>query len=56
MGRDCLKVLKSINLSSTENEDSKAGLKGLDNYCKPAKNEVLKDLYVFYTCNQGRMS
>ena len=56
MGRDCLKVLKSINLSSTENEDSKACLKGLDNYCKPAKNEVLKDLYVFYTCNQGRMS
>ena len=56
MGRDCLKVLKSINLSSTENEDSKACLKGLENYFKPAKNEVLKDLYVFYACNQGRMS
>ena len=37
MGRDCLKVLKSINLSSTESQDSKACLQALENYFKPAK-------------------
>ena len=38
MGRDCLKVLKSINLFSTESQDSKAFLQALENYFKPAKN------------------
>ena len=38
MGQDCLKVLKSINLSSTESENSKACLQALENYFKPAKN------------------
>ena len=38
MGRDCLKVLKSINLFSAESQDSKACLQALENYFKPAKN------------------
>ena len=37
MGRDCLKVLKSVNLSSTESQDSKACLQALENHFKPAK-------------------
>ena len=56
MGQDCLKVLKSINLSSTESEDSKACLKGLDNYFKPVKNEVyerfIRVLYVRSRSNE----
>ena len=46
MGRDCLKVLKSINISSTESHNSKACLHALENYFKPAKNEVYERLYV----------
>ena len=56
MGQDCLKVLKSINLSSTESEDSKACLKGLDNNFKPVKNEVyerfIRVLYVRSRSNE----
>ena len=44
IGRDCLKVLKSLNLSSTESQDSKGCLLNL-----------LKDYerFKFYTCDQG---
>ena len=52
MGRDCLKLLKSINLSSIESQDSKACLQALENYFKPAKNEVY-ERFKFYTCDQG---
>ena len=52
MGRDCLKALKSINISSTESHDSKACLQALENYFKPAKNEVY-ERFKFYTCDQG---
>ena len=52
MRRDCLKVLKSINLSSTESQDSKACLQALENYFKPANNEVY-ERFKFYTCDQG---
>ena len=52
MGRGCLKVLKSLNLSSTESQDSKACLEVLENYFKPAKNEVY-ERFKFYKCDQG---
>ena len=52
MRRDYLKVLKSINLSSTESQDSKACLQALENYFKPANNEVY-ERFKFYTCDQG---
>ena len=51
MGQDCLKVFKSLNLSSAESQDSKACLQALENYLKPAKNEV-NEIFKFYTCDQ----
>ena len=51
MGQDCLKVFKSLNLSSAESQDSKACLQALENYLKPAKNEV-HEIFKFYTCDQ----
>ena len=51
MGRDCLKLLKSINLSSIESQDSKACLQALENYFKPAKSEVYERFN--YMCHQG---
>ena len=52
MRRDCLKMLKSLNLSSTESQGSKACLEALENYFKPAKNEIYEK-FKFYTCHQG---
>ena len=52
MEQDCLKILKSINLSSSESQDSKTCLQELENHFKPAKNEAY-ERFKFYTCNQG---
>ena len=52
MGQDCLKILKSINLSSSESQDSKTCLQKLENHFKPAKNEAY-ERFKFYMCNQG---
>ena len=51
MGKDCLSVLKHLDMTEEDRKTTKGILEALETYFKPQKN-VVYERYVFFTCDQ----
>ncbi len=52
MGRDCLCIFKSLEMSNEDRKDPAKSMDELEKYFKPSKNEIY-ERFQFYTCDQG---
>ena len=52
MGRDCLRILKNLEITDDDRKDPAKCIKALESYFKPTQNEIYEQ-YMFYSCDQG---
>ena len=52
MGKECLSIFKSLDMSEDDFKDPAKCLEALQNYFEPKRNEIY-ERYLFYTCDQG---
>ena len=52
MGKECLSIFKSLDMSDKDRADPTLCIQALEDYFMPKRNEMYKR-YVFYACDQG---
>ena len=52
MGRECLQILKNLDITEDDRKDPKKCIDALENYFKPTRNEIY-ERYIFYSSDQG---
>ena len=52
MDRDCLRILKNLEITDDDRKDPAKCIKALESYFKPTQNEIY-ERYMFYSCDQG---